>query len=114
LNNQKHATFLFYFGQQIFLKTPQVHNHHPISLGKATHIQKIFTIVKRVGRLAHHLVSSRELRSLQGINDLQSQYYMGYLIAMAVILSLWALRHQGQDLTSLIYTKNHFKMVVLV
>ena len=99
---RKHANYLFYFGQKNFQKTPQVHNHHPIILGKVTHIQNISTIVKRVGRQAHHLVSSRELRSLQGLNDLLSQYYMGYQIATAVILSLWALHLQS------------FKMEVLV
>jgi len=98
----KHANYLFYFGQKNFQKTPQVHNHHPIILGKVTHIQNISRIVKRVGKQSHHLVSSRELRSLQGLNDRLSQYYMGYQIATAVILSLWALHLQS------------FKMEVLV
>lgn len=98
MNNQQHNICLSYVGQKILLKTPQVHSHHPILLGEVTHIQKISAVIKRVGRQARHLVSSRELRSLQGLNDLQSQYYKGYQIVMAVILSLRALHHQGQGL----------------
>jgi len=115
LNNQQlYDNYLSYFGQKTLLKTQQVHNHHLIILGKGTHRQKTWIIIlKRVVRQAHHLVFSRELRSLQGLNDLPSQYYTGCLIVIIVILSLWALCG-GQDLTPWTETKNCFKMAVLV
>lgn len=115
LNNQQlYDNYLSYFGQKTLLKTQQVQNHHLIILGKGTHRQKTWIIIlKRVVRQAHHLVFNRELRSLQGLNDLPSQYCTGCLIVIIVILSLWAL-FRGQDLTTWTETKNCFKMPVLV